>query len=49
MSQNDCECELTEMIGADTSTVSKHLAVLKGAGVVTERKAVAGMAAQGRS
>ncbi len=26
-----CVCELTEMIGADMSTVSKQLSVLKGA------------------
>jgi len=25
-----CVCELTEMIGVDMSTVSRHLAVLKG-------------------
>lgn len=36
--QEHCVCELTEMIGADTSTVSKHLAVLKNAGVVTDKK-----------
>jgi len=29
-----CVCELTEMIGSDTSTVSKHLSVLKDAGIV---------------
>lgn len=29
-----CVNELTEMIGADTSTVSKHLSVLKNAGLV---------------
>jgi ArsR family transcriptional regulator len=29
-----CVCELTEMIGADISTVSKHLSVLKKAGMV---------------
>ncbi|MFW6162321.1 MAG: ArsR/SmtB family transcription factor [Planctomycetota bacterium] len=29
-----CVCELTEMVGADTSTVSKHLALLRGAGIV---------------
>ena len=29
-----CVCELQEMIGADMSTVSKHLAQLKSAGVV---------------
>ncbi len=33
-----CVCELTEMIGSDTSTVSKHLAVLKNAGIVTDEK-----------
>lgn len=33
-----CVCELTDMIGADTSTVSKHLAVMKGAGIVKDRK-----------
>ncbi len=33
-----CVCELTEMIGADVSTVSKHLAVLKGAGIVRDEK-----------
>jgi ArsR family transcriptional regulator len=31
-----CVCELTEMIGADVSTVSKHLALLKRAGVVLD-------------
>ncbi|HPM11343.1 MAG TPA: metalloregulator ArsR/SmtB family transcription factor, partial [Paludibacter sp.] len=30
--QERCVNELTEMIGADTSTVSKHLSVLKNAG-----------------
>lgn len=33
-----CVCELTALIGADTSTVSKHLTVLKNAGVVTDEK-----------
>ena len=33
-----CVCELTEMIGADVSTVSKHLALLKQAGVVIDEK-----------
>jgi ArsR family transcriptional regulator len=31
-----CVCELTGMIGADVSTVSKHLAVLKEAGLVLD-------------
>ena len=33
-----CVCELTEMIGADTSTVSKHLSVLKNAGIIDDEK-----------
>ncbi len=33
-----CVCELTEMIGADVSTVSKHLSLLKAAGVVIDDK-----------
>lgn len=33
-----CVCELTEMIGADKSTVSKHLSVLKSAGLVSDEK-----------
>ena len=33
-----CVYELTEMIGADTSTVSKHLLVLKNAGIVSDDK-----------
>ena len=33
-----CVGELTEMIGADTSTVSKHLSVLKNAGLVFDEK-----------
>jgi DNA-binding transcriptional ArsR family regulator len=33
-----CVCELQEMIGADMSTVSKHLARLKTAGVVADDK-----------
>jgi DNA-binding transcriptional ArsR family regulator len=36
--QPHCVCELTEMIGADTSTVSKHLSILKNAGIITDRK-----------
>jgi DNA-binding transcriptional ArsR family regulator len=30
--------ELTEMIGADISTVSKHLSILKNAGLITDEK-----------
>lgn len=33
-----CVCELTEMIGADVSTVSKHLALLKQAGIVLDER-----------
>ena len=33
-----CVCELTEMVGADTSTVSKHLSLLKNAGIVVDEK-----------
>jgi DNA-binding transcriptional ArsR family regulator len=34
-----CVCELAKMVEADISTVSKHLALLKGAGLVRDRKA----------
>ena len=33
-----CVCDLTDMIGADISTVSKHLSVLKQAGIVLDDK-----------
>jgi len=33
-----CVCELTEMVGADVSTVSKHLTILKTAGLVLDEK-----------
>lgn len=33
-----CVCELTELVGSDQSTVSKHLAILKQAGLVEDRK-----------
>ncbi len=33
-----CVCELTEMVGADVSTVSKHLSILKSAGLVSDEK-----------
>ena len=33
-----CVCDLTEMIGADISTVSKHLSLLKAAGIVQDEK-----------
>ena len=33
-----CVCELREGVGADFSTVSKHLSVLKNAGIVEDEK-----------
>lgn len=33
-----CVCDLTEMVGADVSTISKHLTVLKQAGIVAADK-----------
>lgn len=33
-----CVCELTEMVGADMSTVSRHLTVLRNAGIILDRK-----------
>ena len=33
-----CVCELTDMIGTDMSTVSRHLSQLKNAGTVTDEK-----------
>ena len=33
-----CVCELTEMIGTDMSTVSRHLSQLRNAGIVTDEK-----------
>lgn len=33
-----CVCELTELVGADISTVSRHLSILKGAGIVRDEK-----------
>jgi len=34
----ECMCDLTEKIGVDVSTVSRHLALLKGAGIVENEK-----------
>lgn len=36
--QPRCVSELTEMVGVDTSTVSKHLALMKGTGIVESSK-----------
>lgn len=33
-----CVCELTELIGSDMSTVSKHLSLLKNAGIIQDDK-----------
>ena len=33
-----CVAELTEMVGADMSTVSKHLATLRSTGIVADEK-----------
>ncbi len=33
-----CVCELRELVGADLSTVSKHLSILKDAGIVEHDK-----------
>ncbi len=33
-----CVCELTQFVGADVSTVSKHLRVLREAGIVCDEK-----------
>lgn len=33
-----CVCEINEMIDADVSTISKHLSVLKNAGLVSSEK-----------
>ena len=36
--QERCVCELTEMVSLDISTVSKHLSVLKKAGILIDDK-----------
>lgn len=33
-----CVCELQQLVGGDLSTVSKHLAVMRNAGLVRDRK-----------
>ena len=39
LSEGDlCVCDLTELVGSDQSTVSKHLAVLRNAGIIDMRK-----------
>ena len=34
-----CVCELQEIVGADMSTVSRHLALMTSAGILANRKA----------
>jgi ArsR family transcriptional regulator len=34
-----CVCELRDLVGSDISTVSKHLALMRDAGIVNDRKA----------
>ncbi len=36
--QEQCVAELTKAVGADISTVSKHLSLLKAVGIVEDRK-----------
>lgn len=33
-----CVCEFVELIGDDQSTVSKHLSILRGAGIVSSKR-----------
>jgi ArsR family transcriptional regulator len=33
-----CVCELTELIGGDISTISRHLSVLKNAGIIMDER-----------
>ena len=33
-----CVCDLQRLVGSDLSTVSKHLSVMKSAGIVADRK-----------
>ena len=33
-----CVCELKELVGADMSTVSKHLSLMKAVGLIQDRK-----------
>ena len=37
-SGEQCVCELTDMVGVDMSTVSRHLAMLKNAGIIEDEK-----------
>jgi len=33
-----CVCDLVELVGSDQSTVSKHLSILKNAGILEDRR-----------
>jgi len=33
-----CVCELTSMVGIDMSTISKHLSILRNAGIIQDEK-----------
>jgi len=33
-----CVCELTSMVGMDMSTISKHLSILRNAGIIQDEK-----------
>jgi ArsR family transcriptional regulator len=33
-----CVCELQQIAGSDVSTISRHLAIMKAAGIVADRK-----------
>lgn len=37
-SREICVCDLKDLVGSDFSTVSKHLTILKSAGLVNDRK-----------
>lgn len=36
--EEKCVCDLQKLVGADLSTVSKHLSLMKSAGIVADRK-----------
>lgn len=36
--KEECVCRLQEMIGADMSTVSRHLSLLRNAGIIEDEK-----------
>ncbi len=38
MEGEKCVCELQELVGSDMSTISKHLALMREAGIVDDRK-----------